>query len=54
MQQSWADATQDRDWSHMTSNEEKDIDPYLCQTQIDKDLTVDATTKFPIINNSGH
>ena len=33
----------------MTSNEEKDIDTHQCQTQIDEDLTMNVTTKLPVI-----
>ena len=34
----------------MTSNEKEDVDANQCHTQVDENLTVDASTKLPIVN----
>ena len=35
----------------MTSDKKESVDPHQCQTQIDENLTMDASTELPIINN---
>lgn len=35
----------------MTSDKKEGVDTHQCQTQVDKNLTMDASTELPVINN---
>ena len=36
----------------MTSDKKEDVDTHQCQTQVDENLTMDASTELPVINNT--
>ena len=35
----------------MTSGKKESVDTHQCQTQVDENLTMDASTELPVINN---
>ena len=38
----------------MTSNKKEDVDAHQRQAQVDKNLTMDASTKLPVVNVVNH